>query len=916
MHRTESLPQTLRFSVFEVDLRAAELRKHGVRIKLQDQPFRILSLLLDRPGEIVTREELRRQLWHDHTFVDFDRGLNKAIAKLRSALGDSADSPRYIETIPRHGYRFLVPVVNGQPSEALSPLPQQSPESSESPANQAAVSVPGAPRPALAKPAQLFYSFTEGWSFSFLMAVVVVLVVLVGLMSLRLKQPAVFGGPSAAVSPRRSVAVLGFRNLSGNPRDAWLSTAFADWLGTELSAGDQLRTISAESIARMKLELSLSDLESLDPERLALIRKNLGADLLVVGSYAVLAQHSGSEIRLDLRLLDTRTGETAGALSETGADSGLFELVSKTGGRLRAKLGVRGVTSQEAAEVAIVLPSNPESARLYSEGQEKLRVFDALAAKDLFQAAVAREPDFSLSHAALSTAWSQLGYDEYAREEAKKAFDLSSNLSRADRLLVEGRYRETSHEWDKATEIYRALFAFFPDNVDYGLALANVQVSAGRGKDALATLVQLRQLPSPQNDDPRIDLEEDHVVESLGDFKALLSSTKVAAEKAKAAGSSLLQARALADQVWALENLGAPDQVEPVVREAERLFLAAHDQRGFAKTENAGGIALQMQGDYEGARKQYERALTIYRRIGFRFGVANELDNFGDIYLALGNLSEARNSYEESLKTYVEIGHVDGEALSKAGVGEVLLRQGDTAGAKKMLEQSLEICRQIGDRSKEGAALSGLGRLSRITGDAENAWNQESEAKAIFDKIGDKSQAAQMQVHLADLLLDQGRSEEAAGMARQAAELFEKTKAAEDAATAYLALSRASLAHGSLTDARNFLERTISTATKSHNQELELSGIITAARLQAASRQDADRVAAIRRLQIVVARATAATLPCLALEARLASAEIEIASGNPSAGRSELAVVEKGAAGRGFGLIARNAAAALRSSGS
>src|SRR5580693_9020544 len=110
MQATESCGQTRGFGVFEVDLRSGELRKRGVRIKLQEQPFQILSLLLERPGEVVTRDELRQKLWAAHTFVDFDRSLNKAMTKLRFALGDSAESPRYIETIPRHGYRFLAPM--------------------------------------------------------------------------------------------------------------------------------------------------------------------------------------------------------------------------------------------------------------------------------------------------------------------------------------------------------------------------------------------------------------------------------------------------------------------------------------------------------------------------------------------------------------------------------------------------------------------------------------------------------------------------------------------------------------------------------------------------------------------------------------------------------------------------------------
>src|SRR5467141_3247035 len=112
MQATESRAQTRVFGVFELDIRAAELRKRWVRIKLQEQPFQILCLLLEHSGELVTREELRQKLWPSRTFVDFDRSLNKAMTKLRSALGDSAESPRYVETIPRHGYRFLAPVYN------------------------------------------------------------------------------------------------------------------------------------------------------------------------------------------------------------------------------------------------------------------------------------------------------------------------------------------------------------------------------------------------------------------------------------------------------------------------------------------------------------------------------------------------------------------------------------------------------------------------------------------------------------------------------------------------------------------------------------------------------------------------------------------------------------------------------------
>src|SRR6202043_1409363 len=129
---------------------------------------------------------------------------------------------------------------------------------------------------------------------------------------------------------------------------------------------------------------------------------------VVVGAYAAVGGKSDGQIRLDLRLQDTRSGETIDATSETGTESRLLDLVSRAGEHLRKKLGVRAVTSEEAAEVAIALPSKSETAKLYSEGLVRLRAFDALKARELLQGAIAVEPNYALSHAALATAWAQL----------------------------------------------------------------------------------------------------------------------------------------------------------------------------------------------------------------------------------------------------------------------------------------------------------------------------------------------------------------------------------------------------------------------------------------------------------------------------------------------------------------------------
>src|SRR5438270_4143690 len=126
----------IRFEAFEIDLRSGELRKHGLKIKLHQQPFQVLTMLLEHPGEVVTREELQRRLWPSETFVDFDVGLNSAIKKLREALHESAEHPRFIETLPRRGYRFIGTVDGGTAAETRSPLPPATGETNLAPLEQ------------------------------------------------------------------------------------------------------------------------------------------------------------------------------------------------------------------------------------------------------------------------------------------------------------------------------------------------------------------------------------------------------------------------------------------------------------------------------------------------------------------------------------------------------------------------------------------------------------------------------------------------------------------------------------------------------------------------------------------------------------------------------------------------------------
>jgi DNA-binding winged helix-turn-helix (wHTH) protein/tetratricopeptide (TPR) repeat protein len=907
MRTVQSPFRTRGFGVFEVDLHAAELRKHGVRIKLQEQPFQILSLLLDHPGELVTRDELREKLWPAHTFVDFDRSLNKAVTKLRAALGDSADSPRYVETIPRHGYRFLAPVYLPHSDHADgSTAGREFAEVAFAPGENHFAQEQGS------TPLRMADFRAQVWKRrAYGLAAAVAIAVIAVFIYMRVLQPVVLSGSSPAVSLRRSVAVLGFTNLSGNPHEAWLCTAFSEWLTTELTAGEQVRAIPAESVARMKMELSMPDIDSLGRESLIRIRKNLGTDFVIGGSYAMLGGKPEGQIRLDLRLQDTQTGETIGAISEAGTEAHLLDLVSRAGQHLREKLGVRAVTREEAAEVAIALPTKSETARLYSEGLAKLRAFDVLRARDLLQKAVEAEPNYALPHAALATAWGQLGYDERARADAKKAFELSSNLSRAERLLVEARYHETSRDWEKAAGIYRALFEFFPDNLDYGLALANAEYRANKWNDTLDTIAALRKLPVPLRDDPRIDFAEEDASRSLGDTKRSKAALARAAEKAQAAGASLLLARARKDQAWLFENLGRFSEVEGAVREAKQLYTAANDRTGVAETTTLRAIALKNQGDYLGAKKGYEEVLSLYRQIGNRTGEAAENDNLGDILVYLGDLEGARRGYQAALSIYQEMGDQNGEALAENGLGDVFLALGNRQKAKEIYQSSLEICQRIGNPGREADALSGLGRVHRIEGDAEQAWKDLTDARAKFEEIGDKTEVGRVDLYLAELFLDKGKEDQAATSARRAGEVFEANKAAGEEAAANLLLARTLLANGRVPEARKYVEQAAKVASETHNRELQLCAAVVGARVRASSVDPKDARDALASLKNLVGTPGASTFAEEQYEARLALGEIEMKFADRAAGRSYLEALQKEAFSQGFQLIAQKAASAL-----
>jgi eukaryotic-like serine/threonine-protein kinase len=555
---------------------------------------------------------------------------------------------------------------------------------------------------------------------------------------------------------RRSVAVFGFKNAAGRADSAWLSTGLSEMLTTELGTGGQIRTVAEENVVRAKMDLSLTDADSLAKDTLTRVRNHLDADYVVLGSFVDLGKEGGGQIRVDLRLQNARTGETIGVVSETGTEGELFGLVSRAGSDLRRELGIDNISEAEAGSLRAAIASNPEASRFYAEGLAKLRVFDALAARDLLEKAVDADPNYALAHSALSAAWSALGYDAKAAEEAKKAFDLSGNLPREDHLSIEGRYYEAIKNWPKAVDVYRTLWNFAPDNLDYGLRLAQAQSSGSLNKEAMATVESLRNLPAPASEDPRIDLAEVVAAHGQSDFKRELAAAVRATEKAQKLGERLLLARAQLAQARAYYYLGDLPQLQKAAETSRQIFAEAGDLSGEAGALHNLGTGVYDHGDLASAQKLQDESLEICRKIGNQRCVGDALNSIGIALKDQMDFTGARQAYEQSVAIRRETGDRIGEAVALNNIAVVLYQQGKFAEARKFYEQSLGITQEIGEKRGIARALTNLAIVDHEQGKLVESRKLHEQSIAIRREIGDKSGVALGLNNLAAMLLDLG----------------------------------------------------------------------------------------------------------------------------------------------------------------
>jgi TolB-like protein/DNA-binding winged helix-turn-helix (wHTH) protein/cytochrome c-type biogenesis protein CcmH/NrfG len=486
-----STARILRFDSFELDLRARELRKSGIRLRLQGQPIQLLAILLESPGRLVTREELRAQLWPSDTFVDFDHSLNNAILRIREVLGDSAGTPRYIETLPRRGYRFI-----GQVEEVATDTPE--------------------PLPQLIPPAAASAPIRAQRIRRFLIPSILLPVLLIFAAAGALWLVPYVHRASAA--PIHSVAVLPFDNLSGDPSQGYLADGMTDQLTTDLVQVGSLRVISRATMMHYR------NTNKTLPE----IARELNVDSVVEGSIT----RSGDRVRVTAQLLRANTDENIWADSYDRNVGDILRLQSDVAQAIAEHVRA-DLTPQQKAHLRFAPTVDSAAYEDYLRGRYLFTNYffsgpQMKIAQNYFQQSIRKDPNFAPAYAGLADSYLYLAFDRElspeiayrsAQQALARALQLDPDVGEAHEALAVMRWR---YEWDwaGAEREFRATIALAPSydcaHEDYSGFLS----FTGQRAEALAEITKSHEL----NPAFSLDEAESALYYQQRDYKALVGT--------------------------------------------------------------------------------------------------------------------------------------------------------------------------------------------------------------------------------------------------------------------------------------------------------------------------------------------------------------------------------------------------------
>jgi DNA-binding winged helix-turn-helix (wHTH) protein/tetratricopeptide (TPR) repeat protein len=378
--------RSLRFGIFELETRSGELRKDGIRIKLQDQPIKVLTALLERPAEVITREELKRRIWPNDTFGDFDHAVNVAVGKLRTALGDAAENPRYVETVPRHGYRFIAPVSSNMGIEHPPKLRSR-------------------------------------WKIALAAAIFLSLAFVAAGLYLRSKEQ--------RLTEKDTIVLGDFANSTG---DAVFDGTLREGLSVELEQSPFLSLVTEERIRQTLRMMERPANTRLTPEVTREVCQRASSTAALDGSIALI----GTRYNLILKAVNCANGDLLGSTEAQANDkSHVLDALGKVASEMRRRLGESLSTVQKYnTPLEQATTSSLEALQAYSVGGDT----DFPAAVPFLERAIQLDPDFGMAYVQLGYAYQSIGETVKGAENIRKAFELRGRMTELEKLIVEGDY--------------------------------------------------------------------------------------------------------------------------------------------------------------------------------------------------------------------------------------------------------------------------------------------------------------------------------------------------------------------------------------------------------------------------------------------------------------------------------------------
>ena len=575
---------------------------------------------------------------------------------------------------------------------------------------------------------------------------------------------------AAAANQPVSLAILPFRNASGDSSLDWLGPSLAEMLRTDVGRSASLRTVPSDRLHQILRDLRISADSTFDPATLRKLAKFTNADTVIWGQYLKF----GNEIRIDATLEDVKRQRSVALKAQAPSQSGLQAAIDQLAQSIRDGLSLSSDAVAELRATAFK-PSTKslEALRTYNEGLQAARQGKNSEALKKFQESIQADPEFALAHAKLGQTYAALGYDTEAEQSSRHAVELSERLPAPEKYLINASHARIVNDTDKAITAYETLAKASPDDSEVNFELAALYEASGAFDQARAHYKKVLE------HDPKY-------------VAALLASGRVEIKAGNPQGSLdfLNQALSLAIQLGqdeekadvlhaigaAYQGLDKPGDAQRYYQESLEIKRRIGQKRGIAATLGRIAQVQEQLGNQDAALTSYKEALQIEREIGDKKGVGLSLIDLGSFYSGRGNYDQALQHYKEALQIQRDVGDQDGEALCLNNIGNIYLFKTQYDDAQTYFERALQIREKTKNPGDIADTLHNLAETATDKGQYDQALKHYLRALDLRREAGDKRGAAIESYSMGTLFEYQGQYGAAVSAKEEGLKAFQELK--------------------------------------------------------------------------------------------------------------------------------------------